>query len=187
MNLWLFRQDDSVECIININKLLYFLLSSHLSSFPEHPEKAPAGGEVLRPPSESRGRGIKKGPAAPLLQDPKDGDYLLSHLRSTIGVTKLNFSVRNGKRWNLRAIVTWISFYVFMTHKQAIPAPVSKLKVYTIHPLKESGRAISNARLWCLHLYTCILSTSSSLTTLRNLILWPASYLDAFSTYPIPT
>ena len=25
---------------------------------------------------------------------------------STIGVTKLNFSVRNGKRWNLRAIVT---------------------------------------------------------------------------------
>ena len=29
---------------------------------------------------------------------------------STIGVTKLNFSVRNGKRWNLRAIATWISF-----------------------------------------------------------------------------
>ena len=27
-------------------------------------------------------------------------------IRSTIGVTKLNFSVRNGKRWNLRAIVT---------------------------------------------------------------------------------
>ena len=118
----------------------------------------------------------------------QDGDYLLSHLRSTIGVTKLNFSVRNGKRWNLRAIVTWISFYVFMTHKQAIPALVSKLKVYIIHPyFKESERAISNARLWCLHLYTCILSTSSSLTTLRNLILWPASYLDAFSTYPIPT
>ena len=132
--------------------------------------------------------GIKRGPAASLLQDLQDGDYLLSHLRSTIGVTKLNFSVRNGKRWNLRAIVTWISFYVFMTHKQAIPALSSKLKVYIIHPyFKESERAISNARLWCLHLYTCILSTSSSLTTLRNLILWPASYLDAFSTYPIPT
>ena len=29
-------------------------------------------------------------------------------LRSTIGVTELNFSVRNGKRWNLSAIVTWI-------------------------------------------------------------------------------
>nr|DAS98505.1 MAG TPA: hypothetical protein [Caudoviricetes sp.] len=27
-------------------------------------------------------------------------------LRSTIGVTELNFSVRNGKRWNLSAIVT---------------------------------------------------------------------------------
>ena len=27
-------------------------------------------------------------------------------VRSTIGVTMLNFSVRNGKRWNLRAIVT---------------------------------------------------------------------------------
>ena len=31
---------------------------------------------------------------------------------STIGVTKLNFSVRNGKRWNLRAIVTLISFCI---------------------------------------------------------------------------
>ena len=30
-------------------------------------------------------------------------------VRSTIGVAKLNFSVRNGKRWNLRAIVTLIS------------------------------------------------------------------------------
>ena len=27
-------------------------------------------------------------------------------LRSTIGVTRLNFSVRNGKRWNPRAITT---------------------------------------------------------------------------------
>ena len=33
-------------------------------------------------------------------------------LRSTIGVTKLNFSVRNGKRWNLRAIVTLMSLYM---------------------------------------------------------------------------
>ena len=29
-------------------------------------------------------------------------------LRSTIGVTGLNFSVRNGKRWNPGAVVTWI-------------------------------------------------------------------------------
>ena len=38
---------------------------------------------------------------------------------STIGVTKLNFSVRNGKRWNLRAIVTWISFmYSWLTRSK---------------------------------------------------------------------
>ena len=36
----------------------------------------------------------------------KNGGYLLSHLRSTIGVNGLNFSVRNGKRWNPAAIAT---------------------------------------------------------------------------------
>ena len=36
----------------------------------------------------------------------KNGGYLLSHLRSTIGVDGLNFSVRNGKRWNPDAIAT---------------------------------------------------------------------------------
>ena len=39
---------------------------------------------------------------------PKNGGYLLSHLRSTIGVSGLNFSVRNGKRWNPTAITTLI-------------------------------------------------------------------------------
>ena len=33
-------------------------------------------------------------------------------LRSTIGVTRLNFSVRNGKRWIPRAITTLISFEI---------------------------------------------------------------------------
>ena len=37
------------------------------------------------------------------------GGCLLSHLRSTIGVTGLNFSVRNGKRWIPGAITTLIS------------------------------------------------------------------------------
>ena len=32
------------------------------------------------------------------------GGYLLSHFRSTIGVVRLNFSVRNGKRWGPHAI-----------------------------------------------------------------------------------
>ena len=38
------------------------------------------------------------------------GGYLLSHFRSTIGVTRLNFSVRNGKRWDPRAMTTLVSF-----------------------------------------------------------------------------
>ena len=33
-------------------------------------------------------------------------------LRSTIGVTRLNFSVRNGKRWIPRAIATLMPFYL---------------------------------------------------------------------------
>ena len=40
------------------------------------------------------------------------GDYLLSHFRSTIGVVRLNFSVRNGKRWDPHAIITWMSFWL---------------------------------------------------------------------------
>ena len=37
--------------------------------------------------------------------------------RSTIGVSELNFSVRNGKRWNLTAKTTLIS-YIVISHKQ---------------------------------------------------------------------
>ena len=36
------------------------------------------------------------------------GDYLLSHFRSTIGVVRLNFSVRNGNRWNPHAVITFV-------------------------------------------------------------------------------
>ena len=38
----------------------------------------------------------------------KFGNDLLSHECSTIGAGRLNFSVRNGKRWNPAAIVTLI-------------------------------------------------------------------------------
>ena len=49
-------------------------------------------------------------------------------------------------------------------------------------------RAISTARLWHRCLYTCGLSTSSSLTALfRSLISGRVSHLDAFSAYPFPT
>ena len=51
----------------------------------------------------------KKAPQIVLWSAFKDGGYLLSHLRSTIGVNGLNFSVRNGKRWNPAAIATWMS------------------------------------------------------------------------------
>ena len=40
-------------------------------------------------------------------------------LRSTIGVTRLNFSVRNGKRWIPRAIATLISFFKILTGHQS--------------------------------------------------------------------
>ena len=36
------------------------------------------------------------------------GDYLLSRFRSTIGVARFNFSVRNGKRWSPCAVITLI-------------------------------------------------------------------------------
>ena len=36
----------------------------------------------------------------------RGGGYLLSHFRSIIGVVGVNFSVRNGKRWNPHAITT---------------------------------------------------------------------------------
>ncbi len=37
------------------------------------------------------------------------GGYLLSHFRSTIGAAGFNFSVRNGKRWNPRAMAALVS------------------------------------------------------------------------------
>ena len=53
-----------------------------------------------------------KNTESPLIQNESRGFSkkrrlpTLPLLRSTIGVTRLNFSVRNGKRWNPRAITT---------------------------------------------------------------------------------
>ena len=62
-----------------------------------HPEaaakKASPEGKKKSPTLKGPGKLKRRLPTLPLV-------------RSTIGVTKLNFSVRNGKRWNLRAIVT---------------------------------------------------------------------------------
>ena len=55
--------------------------------------------------------GIKKREATSLLTSPLlGGGYLLSHFRSTIGVVRLNFSVRNGKRWDPHAMTTLLLF-----------------------------------------------------------------------------
>ena len=51
-------------------------------------------------------RAKRKGAVRDARLPGKNGGDLLSHLGSTIGVTGLNFSVRNGKRWNPGAIAT---------------------------------------------------------------------------------
>ena len=51
----------------------------------------------------SPGTGPEKGMRLGL---KKEGGDLLSRLRSTSGAVGLNFSVRNGKRWNTNAIAT---------------------------------------------------------------------------------
>ena len=55
------------------------------------------------------------------------GGYLLSHFRSTIGVVRLNFSVRNGKRWDPHAITTLVRFQC-ACHLWLFVAPVIRLK-----------------------------------------------------------
>ena len=54
--------------------------------------------------------GIKRIRPAAMCSRPdcEGGGYLLSHFRSTIGVAGFNFSVRNGKRWNPRAVTTLV-------------------------------------------------------------------------------
>ena len=74
---------------------------------------------VMSPAPRTRGPGAQKkeSPESSSLNSGglrQNGGYLLSHLRSTIGVAKLNFSVRNGKRWDLRAITTLISFLLYL-------------------------------------------------------------------------
>ena len=49
----------------------------------------------------------KKSPGS--LRGFQGGDYLLFRFRSTIGVIRFNFSVRNGKRWSPYALITLIS------------------------------------------------------------------------------
>ena len=69
--------------------------SSDKSESSDGSEAAARGGNKKAPGFSARGSG---------------GGYLLSHFRSTIGVVRLNFSVRNGKRWIPHAITTLVRF-----------------------------------------------------------------------------
>ena len=62
------------------------------------------------------------------------GGYLLSHFRSTIGVVRFNFSVRNGKRWIPHAIAT----LVLSVHGHALDVSLSALAAR-----KRGGAAVA--------------------------------------------
>ena len=74
-----------------------------------------AAGGQRRAAAEQRfeARVYENCPGAGLSGSFRRGGYLLSHFRSTIGVVRFNFSVRNGKRWSPHAIAALVSFYVF--------------------------------------------------------------------------
>jgi hypothetical protein len=88
----------------------------------------------------------------------KFGDYLLSHICSTIGADRFNFSVRNGKRWSPAAIVTLRSFRIWdfgfgPDIRDATCNPYSAINIVDTLEFKlikldsESSRVISTARL----------------------------------------
>ncbi len=68
--------------------------------------------------------GIKRIRPAAMCSRPdcEGGGYLLSHFRSTIGVAGFNFSVRNGKRWNPRAVTTLV--FLFFLSSPSLRRPV---------------------------------------------------------------
>ena len=84
-------------------------------------------------------------------------------LRSTIGVARLNFSVRDGKRWIPRAITTLISYQGIIHGEQDLDHKVTR------QTIGGKSRAISTARLGYRYPHTCGLSTSSSATALRDI------------------
>ena len=85
------------------------LLSRAAACSSASPRRASSSAAKRRAPQaggyKKNGRDTRIAPCVP----PLGGDYLLSHFRSTIGVAGLNFSVRNGKRWIPRAVITLVS------------------------------------------------------------------------------
>ena len=68
----------------------------------------------------------------------KNGGYLLSHLRSTIGAGGLNFSVRNGKRWNPATIATSIGV-TYSQHGKKQRSTISRYITYRNLKAEVSG------------------------------------------------
>ena len=113
-------------------------------------------------------------------------------MRSTIGAARLNFSVRDGKRWIPRAIATLSRLPSLL--RGDISLDIGPLKgaprgepTEDIRPYRtRKYRAISTARLRTsppLHLRPIEVIVFDR--PRGDLILGPASRLDAFSAYPI--
>ena len=66
------------------------------------------------------------------------GGYLLSHFRSTIGVVRLNFSVRNGKRWDPHAMTTLFLYLSARTAHLAWAAAVLSKKDHRGNATREN-------------------------------------------------
>ena len=90
---------------------------------------------------------------------------LLSRFRSTIGVTRFNFSVRNGKRWSpcaITALFSSLQLTIFLTYAKSFVRSVDPWSIVTIVNIvtirsfyERSVRVISIARLntsLCVHL-----------------------------------
>ena len=65
----------------------------------------------------------------------KKGGYLLSRDSSTIGADGLNFSVRNGKRWNPGTIATKVESLIHEQKRKKNPTPSALYTLYLIHTL----------------------------------------------------
>ena len=127
---------------------IFYVKHSPAITFPRH---AP----LIRPSCRARSRHVptcaecrntKKG--THLRCVPKGGDYLLFRFRSTIGVIRFNFSVRNGKRWSPYAVFALISFQK-RTRPEAEKTPKHQFHIRSskCFCFLRNFRAISTARL----------------------------------------
>ena len=77
------------------------------------------------------------------------GGYLLSHFRSTIGVVRLNFSVRNGKRWDPHAMTTLFSLTARTAHLACAAAVMTEKDHRGNARARKTDIAVSRSH--CIH------------------------------------